>query len=106
MDTTATNTRKQREFRALQETDQEEWQVRIREEITRIMMLFMMEKEEIKMVRILKAERKKLEVEMNKKLKVIREKEKEKKRKRRNKRRETRKGKKKRNKKEKGKKTG
>ena len=78
MDTTATNTRKQREFRALQETDQEEWQVRIREEITRIMMLFMMEKEEIKMVRILEAERKKLKAEMNKKLKVIRKKEKKK----------------------------
>jgi len=39
--------------------------------MTRMMMLFMMEKEEIRMARI-------LETEMNEKLKVIREKEKEK----------------------------
>ena len=78
MDTMATNTRERREFRAPQETDQEEWQVRIREEMTRMMMLFMMEKEEIRMARILETERKKLEAGMNEKLKAIREKEKEK----------------------------
>ena len=38
----------------------------------------MMEKEEIRMARILETERKKLKAEMNEKLKVIREKEKEK----------------------------
>ena len=75
MDTTATNTG---EFRAPRETDQEEWRVRIREEMTRMMMPFMMEKEEIEMARILETERKKLKAEMNEKLKAIREKEKEK----------------------------
>ena len=57
------------------EINQEKWQVRIRKEMTKMIMLFMMEKE-IKMARVLK-ERKKLEVEMNEKLKV-KEKEKEK----------------------------
>jgi len=42
--------------------------------MTRMMMLFMIEKE-IKIARILKTERKKLKAEINKKLKVIREKE-------------------------------
>ena len=92
-------------MRALWETDQKEWQVRIRKEMTRIIMLFMMEKEEIRMARILKTKRKKLEAEMNEKLKVIREKEKEKEKEKEQERRETRKEKKKRNKKEKGKKT-
>jgi len=74
--------------------------------MTRIMMLFMMEKEEIGMARILEMKRKKLEAEMNEKLKVIREKEKEKEKKKEQERREMRKEKKKRNKKEKGKRTG
>jgi len=106
MDTMATNTGERREFRAPWETDQEEWQVRIREEVTRMMMPFMMEKEEIGMARILEMERKKLEAEMNEKLKVIREKEKEKEKEKERERKETRKEKRKRNEKEKGKKTG
>ena len=103
MDTTATNTG---EFRAPRETDQEEWRVRIREEMTRMMMPFMMEKEEIEMARILETERKKLKAEMNEKLKAIREKEKEKEKEKEQERRETRKEKRKRNEKEKGKRTG
>jgi len=103
MDTTATNTG---EFRAPRETDQEEWRVRIREEMTRMMMPFMMEKEEIEMARILETERKKLKAEMNEKLKAIREKEKEKEKEKERERKETRKEKRKRNEKEKGKRTG
>ena len=70
-----------------------------------MMMLFMMEKE-IEMARILETERKKLEAEMNEKLKAIREKEKEKEKEKERERRETRKEKRKRNEKEKGKRTG
>jgi len=38
MDTMATNAREWREFRVARETNQEEWRVRIREEMTRMMM--------------------------------------------------------------------
>ena len=73
----ATNTKEWREFKAPQKINQKEWQVRIRKEITKMIMLFIMKKE-IKIARILETKRKKLKVEMNEKLKVIREKEKEK----------------------------